>query len=253
MLKEKRIKQIEDYVVQHKSVSLDELVEVFNVSKNTIRRDVQELVESGNLKKVYGGVAVKEPSKLESFQERKVRNQPGKTAIGRQAVEYVEEGDVIFIDSGTTTIEMFNFIKDKQNITIVTNNIEFIVHSLPYENLNIITIGGILERKTNSLGRPQNLDVIKTYNINKAFMATTGISLSNGVTNASPLETDIKQAIVQRSQQVYLLADHQKFGRYGLMTYCNLEEIDYLITDKTPEEEFQIFAKNNNVELVIVD
>jgi DeoR family transcriptional regulator, myo-inositol catabolism operon repressor len=250
MIKEKRVKKIEEYVLENQSASLDELMKVFNVSINTIRRDVQELVETGLFKKVYGGIAVAiKHNKLESVEERKVRNQAGKTKIGQAATTFLEDGDIIFIDSGTTTIEMLGFLKDK-SLTVVTNNIDFIVQALPYESLNIISIGGILERKTNSLVGPQNIGILKTYNINKAFMATTGVSLSNGVTNASPLETELKKTIVQRSQKVFLLADQNKFGKYGLMTYCELKDIDCLITDKLPPEEFQEFAAEQQIQLV---
>lgn len=249
MIKEKRIKMIEEYIQDHNSVSLDELMSAFNVSKNTIRRDVQELVENGAFKKVYGGVAVKH-KKLEHFQERRVRNLTEKGVITKTGADYIEDGDIIFVDSGTTTLEMFEYLKEK-SLTIVTNNIEFIVRSLPFENLNLIAIGGILERKTNSLVNPQRVDILNAYNINKAFMATTGISLTNGVTNASPIETNLKRAIVTRSQNVFLLADHDKFDKYGLMTYCELKDIDFLITDKKPNQEYEIFAKENQIELVV--
>lgn len=252
MIKEQRVKKIKEYVLKHQSASLEELMEVFNVSINTIRRDVQELVENGSFRKVYGGISVKQTNKLETIQERQVRNQTGKTKIGKAAANRLEDGDIIFIDSGTTTIEMFPFLKDKKLI-IVTNNIDFIVYCLPFENLTIISIGGILERKTNSLSGPQNIELLKAYNINKAFIATTGISLSNGVTNASPLETDLKKTVVQRSQQVYLLADHNKFGKYGLMTFCHLDNIDCLITDEEPIEEYKEYARRYEMELLIAD
>ena len=252
MIKDQRIKKIEEYVLKNQSASLEELMEVFNVSINTIRRDVQGLVESGPFIKVYGGVSVKQLNKLETVQERKVRNQTGKTKIGEAAIDLIEDGDIIFVDSGTTTIEMFPFLKDK-DLTIVTNNIDFIVQCLPFENLNIISIGGILERKTNSLGGPQNIELLKAYNINKAFMATTGVSLSNGVTNASPLETDLKKTIVQRSQMVYLLADHTKFGKYGLMTFCQLDDIDCIITDEGPSDEYKEYAARHEIELLVAD
>ncbi|MDR4949443.1 DeoR/GlpR family DNA-binding transcription regulator [Neobacillus cucumis] len=249
MIKEKRIKKIHDYVIEQHSASLDELVSVFDVSKNTIRRDVQTLVERGELKKVYGGVSVIH-KKLESFQDRKTRNQEQKASIVKKAASFVKDGDIIFIDSGTTTIEMFDYIKEK-NLTIFTNSMEFIVRALPFEQLNVISIGGVLDRKTDSFGNPLNLDLLSNYNVKKAFMASTGISLSSGVTNASPLESELKKLIVKKSAEVYLLVDHDKFDKYGLMTYCGLDEIDYLITDRNPKPSYQEFAKKNTIQLVI--
>jgi DeoR family myo-inositol catabolism operon transcriptional repressor len=251
MIKEKRIKKIQDYVLEHQSASLDELVDAFDVSKNTIRRDVQELVDRGELKKVYGGVSSIH-KKLESFQERSIRNQGQKELIAKKAASFVEDGDFIFIDSGTTTIEMFEYLKEK-HLTIFTNNIDLIVSALPHEKINVISIGGMLERKTSSFVSPQNMDLLKDYNIKKAFMASTGISLSNGVTNASPLESELKKTIVSRSSEVYLLVDHDKFDKYGLMTYCSLDDIDYLVTDQVPNDTYQEYAKNHNIQLVLAD
>lgn len=254
MIKEKRINKIEEYIKEHKSASLDELMDVFKVSKNTIRRDVQELVERGDFKKVYGGVAINDEKRanLESFHDRQVRNQTEKEKIGKAAADFVQDEDIIFIDSGTTTIEMIKFIKNKQ-VTVITNNLDFIVRALPYENLNVITAGGILERKTNSFGSLKYMDILNAYNINKAFMASTGVSLTNGVTNASPLESELKASIVNRSSEVFLLVDHDKFDKYGLMTYCGLDKIDYLVTDIMPNEVYQDFAKKNTIQLVIAE
>ncbi|MEC1524510.1 DeoR/GlpR family DNA-binding transcription regulator [Neobacillus niacini] len=249
MIKEKRLKQLEEYVVKQQSASLDELVKEFNVSKNTIRRDLQELLDTGAFKKVYGGIAVNQ-KKLEHFQEREVQNHHEKRIIGRTAADFVEDGDIIFIDSGTTTIEMLHHIKEK-SITIITNNIDIIVGSLPFENVTIITIGGVLERKTKSFGINYNVEMLNTYNINKAFMASTGLTPTTGVTNASFLETELKSKMVERSKTIFLLVDHTKFGQYGLTTYCELNKIDYLITDRMPSQEYQNLIEENHVQLVI--
>ncbi|GIN69592.1 HTH-type transcriptional regulator IolR [Bacillus sp. J14TS2] len=254
MIKDQRINKIKAYVTEHKSVSLDELTNVFKVSKNTIRRDIQELVEKGYLKKVYGGVTVDDDksAKLESFYDRQVRSQSEKEKIGKAAADYVKDGDIIFIDSGTTTIGMTEYIKEKE-ITVITNNLNFIIRALPYKNLNVITAGGILERKTNSFGSLKYMDVLNAYNINKSFMASTGVSLLNGVTNASPLESELKTSIVNRSSEVFLLVDHDKFDKYGLMTYSQLEDIDYVITDIMPSEVYQGYAKKYNIQLIIAE
>ncbi|MEH7273643.1 DeoR/GlpR family DNA-binding transcription regulator [Neobacillus vireti] len=251
MIKEKRLIQIKEYVVKQQSASLDELVKEFNVSKNTIRRDLQELLNTGAFKKVYGGIAVNQ-KKLEHFHEREIRNHHEKKILGRAAADFVEDGDIIFIDSGTTTIEMLNHLKEKK-ITILTNNIDIIVGSIPFENITIITIGGVLERKTKSFGINYNLEMLNTYNINKAFMASTGLTPTNGVTNASLLETELKKKIVKRSKTIFLLVDHTKFGQYGLTTYCELNNIHYLITDKMPSQEYQNLLKENLVQFIIAE
>jgi len=248
MLKTKRLDQIKEYVFKHKNVSLDELVDVFNVSKNTIRRDVKLLVDQGELKKVYGGVSVNH-STLVSFNDRKVRNQNEKQRIAELASQYVVDGDILFIDSGTTTYEMLEFIKEK-NITVVTNNVDFIVEAMPYDNLNVYSTGGMLERNTKSFVSYKGIDIFNTYNINKAFMASTGISISNGVTNSSPLESEIKRSAVKKCPQVFLLVDHQKFDQYALTTYCELADIDYLITDKIPNEQYQEYFKEHDIKLI---
>jgi len=248
MIKSQRINQLKEYVFEHESVSLEELVRHFDVSMNTIRRDVKDLVDSGVFRKVYGGVSVNH-STLVVFDERKDRNLTKKQEIGRLAAQHVEDGDVIFIDSGTTTIEMLSFISQKQ-ITVVTNNFDFIHQAKPYPGLSIFSTGGMFERKTDSFVGFQSIELLKKYNINKAFVASTGVSLTNGVTNSSPLETDIKSTVVQKSLNVFLLIDDSKFDKYALTTYCSLSDIDVLVTNSTPSEEYLRYAEEHNVKIV---
>lgn len=253
VLKTKRLDKIGEYINERGTVSLDELVEKFNVSKNTIRRDVQDLIEEGNFKKVYGGVAVDKSSSISTvpFHDRQIRNFKEKQKIGKSAAAFVEDGDIIFIDSGTTTVEMVDFIIDKE-LTIITNNVDFIVKALPYDNLNIFSTGGMLERKTNSFTSADNDEIIHAYNISKAFLASTGLSIKNGVTNSLPLESGLKRSVVQRSAEVYLLVDHSKFGKAALTTYCSLDEIDYLVTDGIPDK-YEEYANKNQIKVVLTE
>lgn len=249
MLKIKRVQQIQEYVFEHESVSLDDLGTVFGVSKTTIRRDIRKLIKEGMIQKVYGGVAINH-AKLESFNERKTRNPAQKHLIAKTAADYVENGDVIFIDSGTTTLEMIPFLKNKQ-VTIITNNLDIIFQALPFENLNIISTGGMLERDTKSFASYNKPNSFEKYNFDKVFMASTGVSISNGVTNSSLIESEIKETTVKGTSDVFLLVDHTKFEKYAMVTYCGLEEIDYLITDDFPDESYQNYAKENNIELIV--
>lgn len=249
MMKTARIEELKAYILAHEAVSLDALVDEFEVSKNTIRRDVQQLVESGEFNKVYGGVCVNR-STLVPFNDRKSRSQMEKRNIAKSAAKFLEDGDIIFIDSGTTTLELLSYIKGMQ-LTIVTNNIDFVLGALPYECLNVFSTGGMLERKTKSFTSIENKSLIQDYNITKAFLASTGVSVKNGVTNSLPIESDLKTSVVERSEEVFLLVDHTKFDKYSLTTYCDLKEIDYIVTDKTPPGEYIQYAKDNDMSLII--
>ncbi len=248
LLKTKRINLIRDYVLENQSVSLDELVQQFCVSKNTIRRDIQFLVESGELKKIYGGVAYN-PHVSGENQMIEAESQPI-NKMAKTAAHFVEDGDTIFVDSGSAAVDMLSYLKEKQ-LTVITNNLEFIIGALTFENLTVISIGGILDRKTKSFTTLGNGNELDFYHINKAFMDPKGISITRGVTHSTPHENDLKKAAVMKSAEIYLLAGHQKFDKYALMTFCNLDSIDYLITDQPPAEKYAEFAGENMIAIVV--
>ena len=250
-MKTHRIKNVEEYILKNESVSLDKLCDVFKVSKNTIRRDIKELLEKGKIKKIYGGVTINQ-KKLVPFEERNIKNHAEKKVTAEIAAAYINDGDIIFIDSGTTTMWLIDYLKNK-NITILTNNLSAIVSALPYPNLNIISLGGTLKRKTNSFVGNSTSLVLKDYNISKAFMAATGISIARGATNSSVEEYELKKLIVEKSDEIFLIVDSSKFDSISLMTYSPLENLDYIITDKTPPKKYTDFFRKNKINLLTAE
>lgn len=249
-MKTNRIKSIEEYILSNESVTLNSLCDVFKISKNTLRRDINEIEKKGSIKKVYGGVTAVVKN-LIPFEERNVKNNYKKMAIAKAAAEFVNDGDVIFIDSGTTTLNMIDYLKNKNDVTILTNNLNVIVNALPFTNINVICTGGSLIRKTNSFEVINTLSIFKDYNISKTFLAATGISISNGATNSSPLEYKLKKTIVEKSNDIYLLVDSSKFDVSALMTYCKLSDINHLVTDKKPPQEYVEFFDENKIDVVV--
>lgn len=252
-MRSKRIEDVENYIFEMKTVTLDQLCEKFSVSKNTIRRDIKEITSKGSIKKIYGGVTAQTEKDLVSFDERNIKNLDIKQRIAQKAASLVEDGDVIFIDSGTTTRHMIDALKNRRGLTLLTNNIDVILRALPYENITVISLSGTLNRKTLSFTGTSAAQVLSTYNISKSFMASTGISLEGGATNSSPLEYDIKRAAVDRSQKVYLLADHFKFGVISLMTYCTLDKINLLVTDTLPGEDMLRYFQERGIGVLLTD
>ena len=250
-MRSKRISDIEDYIYENKTVTLDQLCRVFDVSKNTIRRDLKEIISEGNFKKIYGGVTVKDNKDLLPFSERNISNLDAKKKIAAKAAELVEDSDVIFIDSGTTTIHMIDFIKEKKNLTIITNNLEVMIRVIPYENIKLISLSGELDRNTLSFTGDTASAVLKSYNISKAFMASAGVSINGGVTNSSTKEYDIKSTAVKRSNTVYLLTSEDKFNLVAIMTYCTMDKLTGIITDGMPPQDITDYMAEHEMELLI--
>lgn len=252
-MRPKRIEEIRNYINENKTVTLDQICSKFDISKSTIRRDLSEILENSDIKKIYGGVTVLSNKEMSSFDERNLTNQSAKTRIAAATAELIEDGDIIFIDSGTTTMHVIDYISNKKNITILTNNMEIINRAIPYSDINVISLSGTLNRKTLSFIGSSAVQLLQGFNISKALIATTGYSIASGLTCSSPLEADLKRMAIQRSQAVYLLADSTKCGPVSLITYCSLSKVNVLITDANPPIEVVNYIKDRNGRIILAD
>jgi len=189
-LKADRINKIHELIKERRIISLDELCKIFEVSKNTIRRDIAALDDDGVIEKVYGGIILKGSSlnSPEPFAAREIRNVAEKKQVAQLAASEIEDGEIIYIDSGTTTMHLLPHLVNKQLLTIVTANIYVIEYATRFKNLNVIATGGNVYPPSNALVGPGVLNCIKIYNFTKVFLAATGISIEHGATNASPLD-----------------------------------------------------------------
>lgn len=250
-MRSKRINDIEEYIYKNKTVTLDQLCKVFQVSKNTIRRDLKEIILEGNIKKIYGGVTTKTNRDLQPFSERDISDLEAKKMISAKAANLIEDGDVIFIDSGTTTCHIVEYLKDKKNLTIITNSLEVLLRVNQNDNIKIISLSGELDQRTLSFTGDSTISMLKHFNITKAFMASTGVSVESGVTNSSTKEHEIKSIAVRKSRNVYLLITHDKFHKTAIMTYCGLDQLTGVISDENPPEDIHIFLSEHNIDIYL--
>ena len=249
-----RINRIHELLKSVHNISINDLCDTFQVSKNTIRRDIAELEQQGLIKKVYGGIVLAEPSgSPEPFASRESRNADAKKQIARMAADFVHDGDVIYIDSGTTTMHMIPYLTEKHRLTIVTASVHVINAASNYSNLNVLATGGSLVTPSKAFVGPQVIQVLRRYNISKVFLASTGISLEHGATNASPLECEIKRCLVEKDCEHFLLVDDSKFDIASLMSYCTLKEMQYIVTNKMPPEKYISYCTANHIQLITPD
>ena len=250
-MKADRILDMERYILQKGAATMEELRIHFDISMNTVRRDVAELLGRGMVEKVYGGVcARKHEHTLTPYDVRRLGSEDAKAAIGKRAAELVHDGDIIFVDSGTTTLHMIDHLASKRDLTIITNNLEAINRAIPHENITIIALPGQVRRKTRSFTGDDAVHYLRRFNVRIAFMAATGLS-SHGVTNSSPLEYEIKKCAVESAETTVLLITQTKFGVTGLMTFAQPEDFDLLITDRAPGPDDQLRVRNSGAQLII--
>ncbi len=248
-MKVSRLNSIEQYVIAHETVSIDELCDVFSVSKNTIRRDLNELETRGHIAKVYGGVTAAVPSGAVPAPIRSGLHTADKSLIGRLAAEEVDDGDTIFIDSGTTTLCLLRYLATKKRITVITHSLGAMAEAAKYDNLNLISLGGIYSPSTDSFVGLSTIEALAAMRVNKAFMGATGVSLTAGMTNTTFLEAEIKRAIVQRADRIYLTADCSKLGRQAIVTFCHLKDLTGFITDRQPPQDYIDLCTAEHVQL----
>lgn len=251
-----RKEEIEKYILENGSASLDEICDRFKISKNTLRRDLDVIQKRGLIKKVYGGVKKVEDLKINkiksllSYSERAIEMSDEKEKICKLAANFIENGDIIFIDTGTSTQYLLKYINHLEDVTVITNSVIVMAQALEYPKLTIIGLPGILKRGTASLVGSGCVKYLKSYNIKKAFMACTGVS-ELGVSNASLEEYEIKKEVIKQSSQKFLLVDSSKFGVNSLMIYSDVDNFDYIVTDIRPKEYYMDILKKNGIKLEI--
>ena len=243
-----RLEKIKQILRTENTISVERLAQTLEVSINTIRRDIATLENEGFINKFYGGIKLATPNEPTPFSEREASNTKAKVYVAQKAASYIKSRDVIFIDSGTTTMYLPEFLAQK-NVTILTCSL-LVMNSAVNLGLNLIGTGGTLYIPSKSFVGGGTLTALKKYNITKAFMSSSGVSIENGVTNASPLETEVKQFIMSTGAEKNLLIDSSKFDKAALMSYAELKDFNNVFTDKKPQDRFCNYFKENAVQLI---
>ena len=249
-MKANRLDLIEAYTVERGSATLPELAEAFDVSLNTIRRDIAELLKRGKIRKVYGGVTAND-SAVTPISIRETTNSAEKERIGELAAQLVSSGDTIFLDSGSTTPYLLRHLEGKTNVTVLSHNLKVIELASRCESLHLIAIGGEYNFRTNDFsGIASSAETLSRYHINKAFLAATSASLRFGLANTSFLQAEMKRRIAAASDAVILMADHSKFSRNAAITFCPFDTLSAIVTDQKPDADLAAACTEKNIRLL---
>jgi DeoR family fructose operon transcriptional repressor len=244
---EERKMKILEILNKNSKIVVPELCEYFGVSPATIRNDLRELEDSGLLKRTHGGAIknIKARHELDTLQKQ-VKNLAEKQAIAKRAIELVEDGDTIAIDTGTTTLEFAKLLTSKEQITVVVNDVKIASYLEYNTNASIILIGGLIRRHYNCTVGHMATDALKGLNVDKAFMATNGISIKRGLTTPDMGQAEVKKAMMDIASEIIVLCDSTKIENMAFVQFATIDRVDRLITDNQIDDrdlnEFKILG-----------
>lgn len=236
-------------VRERSSMTIAQLSEAFGVAEITIRRDLDELSEAGYLERIWGGVRAKSASMMEPpVMQRQKANIAEKRAIAQEAVNLIEDGDLICLYMGTTTLELARLIGQKAwaNLQVVTNGLPILTELLRVPGIQLLCIGGMVNADEMAFNGVLTEQFVANVHIQKLFIGCRGIDAQHGVTNAVTAEKELGtiRTFVQSSHEVILLADHSKFGRVYFMQTFPLDAIHHLVTDDgVPPDTLDLIRK----------
>lgn len=250
MLTKQRQQIILDMVNQTKSITVNEIKEATGASESTIRRDLTALDEEGKIIKVFGGAIALEETKnmlLElSVQEKTQMKVDEKKKIAKYAASLIKENDFVFLDAGTTTGYMIDYLHDDNNVTYVTNAVSH-AKKLSDMGKKVILTGGSLKKSTEAVVGSIAVLSVSQYNFTKGFFGANGVSKKAGFTTPDVNEGFVKKIAVERTFKKYVLADYSKFDTVTSFTFAQLEDA-IIITEKTPSESIA-----SNCEFLLAD
>lgn len=203
------------------------------ISESTIRRDLKLLANEGEIVLLHGGAAKKMAGSYEaSFGSRNIQNNKEKNAIAKFAAGLVSDGEVIYLDVGSTVLRMIKYLKNK-DITIVTSNV-LIVQELEGARVKCILVGGEFLPSTASLVGPMTDGELQNMYFDKAFVGVSGFSREAGINTADPREAKKKQIVKKKSKEFYVLADSSKSGKSTLCKALELKDVTIICEKETP-------------------
>lgn len=247
MLTQERHQIIVSHLKSRGICSVKELCSVTNSSQATIRRDLYELQQKGKLIRVRGGA--RSLNEFSSDVEQTIRfnlHVEEKKQIAQAAAMHVRDGDNIFIDAGTTTYEMIQFLRDKKDLTVVTNGIDAAIACI---ELGIRTkiLGGTIKKKTHATIGTQTCQQLMQFNFNASFLGSNGLGSNGCYTTPDCAEADIKKQAVDCSKVTFILMDKSKIGIESFVNFAKVESVT-LITDQLTEIDKKKIPKKTNIE-----
>jgi DeoR family transcriptional regulator of aga operon len=249
---EERRQEIVWQVNRRGRVSVTELSRQLGVSEVTIRADLQALAERNLIIRTHGGAIPAKGRYDLALTRRRQQQVAEKSRIGQAGAAMVADGDAIFVDSSSTALTIVPYLNNHRQLTIITNSLAVAQAVQDTPSLTVVMPGGTLQNDTASLIGIDGLDILQKFNIQKGFFGAHGLSLPEGLTDVSAEEAEVKRQMVAMCRQNIVVLDATKWGRVGLASFAQTEDIDTIITDVDAPAELLAQVSDLGIQVMVV-
>ena len=249
-----RQKQILSLLGKQGRLSVAEIVEQFAISEATARRDLESLTSQGKAQRVHGGViAVDQAPPEQPILQREGEQTQEKSAIGRAAADLIHDGETVFLGSGTTVLEAARHLRERRNLTVVTNSLPVLNALAGLKEVTVVSLGGELRDSELSFIGHLTEQALAELRVDKVLIGTRGLSLEHGLTNDYLPETLTDRAILKIGREVIVAADHTKVNRVSTALLAPLTSMTAFVTDADADKTFLQALKKLDIRVVIAE
>ncbi len=232
-------------------VIVSELARDFEVTEETIRRDLDRLDKEGLVSKTYGGAVAKQTSTLDlPYNVRESVNVEQKQLIAEKVARLIQDGERVMLDSSSTALYVVRKLKDKRNLTIITNSVKILIELADKSDWTVLSTGGVLKQNALSLGGSSAEKMIHSYHVDTAVCSCKGLDMQLGVMDSNEQDCLIKQAMLESAERRILALDAEKFDKKSFVKVCGAQSVDVLVTDQAPTSAWRRFCAERGIDLL---
>ncbi|MBA6296356.1 DeoR/GlpR family transcriptional regulator [Colwellia sp. MB02u-9] len=252
MNQQQRQALIIEKIQEHGFVTIDELVEHFKVTPQTVRRDLNQLAKAQKISRHHGGAGTESSTVNTDYQTRKITDLHSKEKIAAELVQMIPNGASLFINIGTTIETIARALLNHKGLQVVTNNLNVASILGAKEDFTVVIAGGEVRHRDGGVMGEATEDFIKKFRMDFGIIGISGIDLDGSLLDFDYREVRVAQAIIENSRQVLLAADQSKFGRNAMVRLGNISQVDHFFTDATPPDEITQILVDHQVTLHLV-
>ena len=244
MFAEERKKKLVEYINDKRRVTVPELCSIFAVSGATMRNDLRDLDDAGLITRTHGGAIRKTRTGYESgIDHRSGSNKEAKTKIAESALELIEDGDTIILDTGTTVKELAGLLGRKRNITVVTNDIKIAGILEDISSCEVLIVGGLLRKGFHCTVGNSVFTNLDSLSVDKAFLGANSFSARQGASTPDLSQSEIKRQMIDIAAKVIILCDHTKLETDSFVSFASPSQVDLIVTDSISDELKRIYEE----------